>query len=56
MKEIFFVRCPVCDDDHNVEDVEFLNIEEDIQGRDVMTFRCPISDTTQNSLVFKGYN
>jgi len=22
--------------------VEFINIEEDIQGRDIMTFRCPL--------------
>ena len=26
---------------HPVEEVEFLDIEEDIQGADVMTFACP---------------
>jgi len=30
-------------------DVEFLNIEEDIQGRDVLTFTCPKCKKTHKS-------
>lgn len=36
----------------DVEDVKFLNIEEDVQGRDVMTFECPICGESHKSLVF----
>jgi len=52
MNNNFFVCCPACDDDHEASEVESLNIEEDIQGRDVVTFRCPYSNTIQQSLVF----
>lgn len=30
--------------------VEFLNIEEDIQGRDILTFKCPLCHETHRSL------
>ncbi len=33
------------------ESVEFLDIQEDIQGRDVMTFRCPKCGAEHNSYV-----
>lgn len=36
----------------DVEDVKFLNIEEDVQGRDVMTFECPKCGESHKSLVF----
>ena len=36
----------------DVEDVKFLNIEEDVQGRDVMTFECPNCGESHKSLVF----
>lgn len=32
--------------------VKFINIEEDIQGRDVLTFECPTCKTTQKSMRF----
>lgn len=35
------VYCPSCNEWHQADKVEFLNIEEDIQGRDQMTFTCP---------------
>jgi hypothetical protein len=50
----FFVRCPACDDEHVSDEVDTLNIEEDIQGRDVVTFRCDYSNTIQQSLIFGG--
>ena len=48
----FFVLCPACNEEHNVEDVEFLNVEENHMGQDVMTFRCNLSDTVQKSNVY----
>jgi len=36
------VICPTCKNLFNEDDVAFVNIEEDIQGRDVLTFECPI--------------
>lgn len=40
-----FVNCPVCGEMHTTSEVEFLNIEEDIHGRDVLTYICPTSLT-----------
>lgn len=48
----YFVFCAACDTEHTVDEVNVLNIEEDIQGRDVLTFECPLSNTKQNSLVY----
>ena len=39
-KDRFKVYCEWCNDWHYTDEVEFLNIEEDIQGRDVMYFEC----------------
>jgi hypothetical protein len=38
MERTFKVYCQWCQDWHNTEDVEFLNIEEDIEGRDAKAF------------------
>lgn len=51
----FYVLCPACDDNHYSEEVMIENIEEDIQGRDVVTFRCLASNTIQESLVYRNY-
>lgn len=40
MKRFYKVYCEHCSDWHSTDDVEFLNVEEDIQGRDVMYFMC----------------
>ena len=40
IKSKFKVYCEWCQDWHYTDEVEFLNIEEDIQGRDVMHFEC----------------
>lgn len=48
----YFVLCPACDTEHDVDEVTVLNVEEDIQGRDVLTFECPLSNTNQSSLVY----
>jgi hypothetical protein len=49
-ERIIKVRCGTCKKDFNEQDVEFLNIEEDIEGRDVMTFKCPDCGESQKSL------
>jgi hypothetical protein len=36
---------------HDADDVEFLDISEDIQGRDIMTFTCPVCGETHSSFV-----
>jgi len=48
-KRTIFVRCSTCKEDFDEQKVEFLNIEEDIQGRDIMTFKCPKCQTKQRS-------
>lgn len=35
------VRCTQCGEEHEVEDVTFVNIEEDPQGWDLLTYICP---------------
>ena len=40
MSKGFKVYCEWCSNWHSTEDVEFLNIEEDFEGRDVMHFEC----------------
>lgn len=45
------VQCRECGERHNTEDVKFLDIEEDIQGYDVMTFVCPVTGNNTKSHV-----
>jgi len=37
------VRCIECGEDHYVSEVGFLNVEEDISGRDKLYFVCPVT-------------
>lgn len=46
------VYCSECGELHTMEEVNFLNIEEDFQGRDLMSFVCNYTNTTQKSNVF----
>lgn len=48
------VYCIFCKAYFDEKKVEFLNIEEDIQGRDVLTFRCPGCGRTSKSCRY-GY-
>lgn len=42
-----------CSGDYIPEhEVEFLNIEEDFEGRDIMTFKCPECGKNHKSLRF----
>ena len=57
-KEKFFrkpkpkVHCKDCKMFVDVDDIEFVDIEEDIQGVDVMTYVCPHCKKQQKSKVF----
>lgn len=44
------VCCGKCDDFIPESEVEFVNIEEDFYGQDLLTFKCPKCGTTQKSL------
>ena len=52
MNRNFIVVCSECSEEHSTEDVEFCNVEEDIQGRDIMYFICPITKMETESLVY----
>lgn len=46
------VHCVNCKVFVNVDETEFVNIEEDIQGVDVMTYICPHCKKEQKSKIF----
>ena len=53
MNERFIVICTECGENHSTTEVEFLNVEEDIQGRDVMYYTCRITNQPTKSLVYR---
>ena len=48
-----FVFCPECFMEHDTREVEFLGISEDIQGRDVMQYTCPVMGEDTHTLVYR---
>jgi hypothetical protein len=54
MKPLAYVICERCQKRYFVKEVEFLDIEEDIFGCDVMTFVCPEGHKAQKSNVFRA--
>jgi hypothetical protein len=46
------VRCPECGATHTVEEIELLDVAEDIEGRDVANFNCPVTQNSTTSLVY----
>lgn len=46
-----YVICRECGEEHDTIKVKFVNVEEDIHGRDVFIFACPITGTTTRSFV-----
>ena len=56
MIEDIKVFCGNCQAYYKEEDVEFIDIEEDIVGQDVMTFKCPKCETKQRSKRLGWYN
>ena len=53
MNDHFIVICSECSEEHLTTEVTFLNVEEDMQGRDVMYYICPVTVTETKSLVYK---
>ena len=51
----FFVRCKSCGDYHYTDKIHIDDIEEDIQGRDLVYFNCPNTNNTSSSLIYKGH-
>ncbi len=49
---IMFVKCKECGEEHYTGELLVENIEEDICGRDVLTFVCPETGHTTTSLVY----
>lgn len=45
------VQCKECGEQHDTEEVKFVNIEEDIQGYDVLTFVCPATGNETTAYV-----
>ena len=52
MQRNYFVICKECNLEHSTSDLKAVNIEEDIEGRDVFTFECPVTNKVTSSLVF----
>ena len=49
----FKVICSECSEEHSIEDVKVVNVEENIQGQDVCFFECPITNQVTKSLVYR---
>lgn len=47
-----FVQCRECGEQHSSEEVQGVDIREDFEGRDVLTFVCPVTGKTTESLVY----
>lgn len=50
----YLVLCQSCNARHDTKYVKFLNIEEDIDRRDIVTFTCPDTGEIVKSWVFRG--
>lgn len=46
-----YVHCPACGEDHFTDEVEFVNIEESLEGWDRMTFICPLTGDSAAAIV-----
>jgi len=51
-EKAIYVNCTFCKDRYDEKEVKFIDIEEDIQGRDIMTFECPVCKNEVRSLRF----
>lgn len=56
IRNSMFVKCNSCGNCHtNDSNLKTLNIEEDIQGRDLLTFVCPDTSETTKAYVMIGH-
>jgi RNase P subunit RPR2 len=51
-EKVIKVHCSKCHSFIKEDDTEFVNIEEDMQGADILTFICPDCKTQQKSKRF----
>ena len=49
LKKKIKVYCKRCKEWHDEDDVGFVDIEEDMQGADILTFICPVCQSMQKS-------
>ena len=49
-----FVICSGCKKAHSTSEVTAVDIEEDISGRDYITFVCPVTANLEGGVVFAG--
>lgn len=49
----YIVICTECSEEHLTNKIEVLNVEEDMQGRDVAYFMCPVTNSETKSLVYR---
>ena len=54
MNRNFTVVCTECSEEHSVNNLEFCNVEENMQGQDIMYFKCPVTGLETKSLVYSG--
>jgi len=47
------VRCTECGQEHDPEEVKFLNVEEDAMERDKLYFECPVTEQNTWSYVIR---
>ena len=47
-----FVICKKCGEKHGQGDVKTIDIEEDVQGRDVLIFICPITNLRSSYYIY----
>ena len=49
-----FVICSGCKNAHSTTEITAIDIEEDISGRDHITFDCPVTGKRESGYVFAG--
>lgn len=49
---MMFVVCPECGKRHSNKEIKATDIAEDFQGRDVITYICPVTGNETKSLVY----
>lgn len=54
-KPIFFIVCPECNSEHREGAIKAENIEENIQGQDVITYQCPVTKKLTKAVVLTTY-
>jgi hypothetical protein len=52
---VHYIRCCACGDEHLAGEIRIDGYEEDIQGRDVLTYRCPTTAIVTKAFPLLGY-